>query len=155
MSDMTGKVAALTALLVAIGALVDVGGRMISATEPATCKLGFSLGFTAPWCGPRTKSYTLLGTAKATSSGQDGTRITRLCEPPPEGWHFVPGTGMGIPVAGHSESASGGFGTRGATQSPYRGDVTPQRACFDVWAYTGDERVPKAFEGTGTVIIER
>jgi hypothetical protein len=157
-TGLLGKIVSLTALLVALGALLDVGGGLINKTEPFVCKLGFSLGYALPWCGPKRKIYTSTGAAKATSGGQDGHKYARICEPAPEGWHFVPLTGTGIPRPGNTTGAAGGYGPENydaKKDGPYRGEITPEQACFSVWAYTGDERVTRSFEAGFTAIIER
>src|SRR5262249_17321019 len=44
--DLTGKIAALAALLVAVGALIDATVALVNKTPALTCSLGLSL----PWC---------------------------------------------------------------------------------------------------------
>ena len=149
---LTAKIGALTLFLTTLLGLADVGGRMISTTQPATCVIGFAVKVSLPWCGPRQKSYQLAGTARASSGGQDSLRVARSCEPPPAGWHFVPGTFVGIPSKGNNEGTEGGFGN---LKPDYKPDVSPERVCFDVWADTHDARVTRSFEGTGSVMIER
>jgi len=93
------------------------------------------------------KVYTSSGTARASSTGQDGHVKAKHCEAAPDGWHFVAGTGVGIPKPGNFEGGSGGV--VGVTASA-------EQACIEVWAYTGDERVTtRAFEGGFTVTMER
>lgn len=153
MSKLTTVFLALTAFLTAFAGLIDVLGRVASQTEPVTCKLGFSIAVSLPWCGPRSKSYNLTAKAKASSSGNDSLKTTKACEVPPEGWHFVPGTFRGVPSPGNAEGPEGGFGDRPSQN--YQGDVRPERLCFDVWADTHDARVTRSFEGSGSVIIGR
>jgi hypothetical protein len=148
-----GKIAAATAILIALSALVDATNSLFNKTEPIVCKLGFSWGLALPGCGPKKKLFTSAGAAKATSAGQDGTRFSQICEGPPDEWHFVPNSGTGVPRAGSSISGAGGFGHR--KDVPYKGDITPEQACFTVWAYTGDERVSRTFEAGFTALIER
>ena len=153
MSKLTTAVLAMTAFLTAFAGLTDVLGRVASSTQPVTCKLGFNMAISLPWCGPRRKSYDLKATVKASSSGNDSLKTTKACEVPPEGWHFVQGSFSGIPSPGNAEGPEGGFGDRPSRN--YQADVRPERLCFDVWADTQDARVTRSFEGSGSVIIER
>jgi hypothetical protein len=150
---LLGKIAALTAILLALSALIDVTSGLFNKTEPLVCKLGFSWGLALPGCGPKKKLYTSIGAAKATSAGQDGTRFSKICEGAPDGWHFMSESGTGVPRTGSSVSPAGGFGPRKGES--YKGEITPEQACFTVWAYTGDKDVSRVFEAGFTALIER
>jgi hypothetical protein len=106
--------------------------------------------------GVERKLYTSMDTARAVSSGRDGTVKKTHCEAAPNGWHFVEGTGVGVAKPGNYERAAGGFANlTGAKVKEETVKVTPEQACVTVWAYTGDARVTQTFEGGFTVIMER
>jgi hypothetical protein len=93
--------------------------------------------------------YQSKGYARAYSGGQSGTGIGKLCEPAPKDWHFLPGTGVGVPKAGNIERAAAGFVGPKKRVPGETVSVTPLQACVSVWAYAGDARpgYEQAFEG--------
>lgn len=96
-----------------------------------------------------TKVYESEGMAYATSYWQDGTRSGRLCEKAPEGWHFVKGTEQDVPKKGTDSGAAGGLNK----DKPF--DISPDIACINNWAYTGDEAVRRTREDGFKIVIER
>ena len=153
MTKLTTIILTLTGFLTAVAGLIDITSRLVGRAEPISCTVGYSLGISPPWCGPRRKSYNLIAKAKASSSGNDSLKTAKACETPPDGWHFITGSFRGIPLPSNAEGPEGGFGDRPSQN--YQGDVRSERLCFDVWADTHDARVTRSFEGSGSVIIER